>query len=307
MSSEATTATVAVQLYEAPNKKAQGDYTFFVRLSNHHDIERVLNGPGAQFNLSIPFHDNLYDDYTVVIVPDGYRQFGTFLKANAKKETSLNALLIPSQPRLVFLPWDAFQKQFPAAAAVFRLRVSEPEAHSLYDRMIQEKPLAVACLLNLVAAMSDIKLAADETPLTYLMGVLWDNTFAQDRFFGYVDPALIPLVKAAARDGQFAPEPNPGQFHAGATCSFKQIQYDFSNVQLTFHEKDTKEIGGKTCVLFEPDMDLYKDLLAHGVLEVLPNLIRKGLTLPLDVLTLRWSDTVGTDSPLFDPGYSFTS
>jgi hypothetical protein len=307
MSVEEVKAEVLVQLYQSPDKKAEGNHTFFVRLSNHYDIERVLNGPSTAFQISLPFHDNLHDDYTVVIVVDGYRQFGTYVKADAKRATQLKALLIPSQPKLVFMSWEDLAESLPAAAKVFGLRVSPADAKALYERMIQEKPLAVACLLNLVAAMGEMKLAGDATPLTFLMGVLWDNTFAQDRFFGYVDAALIPLVKAAAGDGQFAPEPNPGQFHAGATCSFKQTQYDFSNVQLTFHEKDTKEIGGVTCVLFEPDMDLYKDLLAHGVLEVLPNLVRKGLTHPLDVLTLRWSDAVGTDSPLFNPGYSYTS
>ena len=51
-------------------------------------------------------------------------------------------------------------------------------------------------------------------------------------------------------------------------------------------------------------VDLYKDLLAHGVAEVIPNLSTHGHTNPLDVLALRWIDVVQSDAPLFDPGYT---
>ena len=77
-------------------------------------------------------------------------------------------------------------------------------------------------------------------------------------------------------------------------------------MQLTFHEEDVKTIGGITCVKIEPDMDLYKDILAHGLMEVIPNLSTGGLTNPIDVLALRWIDAVQSDDPLFDPGYSLS-
>lgn len=37
-------------------------------------------------------------------------------------------------------------------------------------------------------------------------------------------------------------------------------------------------VDGLECVMLEPYMDLYKDLLDHGLLEVLPNLLTHGLT-----------------------------
>ena len=46
-----------------------------------------------------------------------------------------------------------------------------------------------------------------------------------------------------------------------------------------------------------------KEIGAHGLGEVVPNLSTGGLTNPLDVLALRWIDAVQSDEPLFDPGY----
>jgi hypothetical protein len=160
--------------------------------------------------------------------------------------------------------------------------------------------------MNLITAMNGIVIAAGKTPLDYLKAIKWEDRFAQDRFFGYIDPAMIPAVEATAKDGGFAEEKNPGVFHPGATLSYKQIEYDYSNVQLTFHQTaaDLKTIDGLECVLFEPDMDLYKELLDHGVLEVLPNLLTHGLTDPVDILSLRWLDTTDALEPPFDPGYT---
>lgn len=69
-----------------------------------------------------------------------------------------------------------------------------------------------------------------------------------------------------------------------------------SNVQLTFHENDKRTVtksDGSTvdCVIIEPDIDYYKDLLAHGVLEVLPNLITGNKTDPRQDYSLRWMAT----------------
>jgi hypothetical protein len=54
--------------------------------------------------------------------------------------------------------------------------------------------------------------------------ILWDESLAQDRFFGYADKSLVDQVRRAAADGEFSPEPNPGVFHPDATSSFKQLQ-----------------------------------------------------------------------------------
>ncbi len=154
--------------------------------------------------------------------------------------------------------------------------------------------------------MNGIGIGSGKTPLDYVKEIRWDFKFAQDRFFAYIDPAMIPAVQGASKDGGFAEGKNPGSLHPGATLSYKQTVYEYSNVQLTFHQNtaDLKTIDGVACVLFESDMDLYKDLIDHGVLEVLPNLLTHGLTDPVDILSLRWFDTTDSNETPFDPGYT---
>ena len=150
--------------------------------------------------------------------------------------------------------------------------------------------------------MKTIQLPA-KTPLDYFKEVLWDESLAQDRFFGYADRSLVDQVRMAAMEGEFAPEPSPGLFHPDATSSFKQVQFGEANVQLTFHEKDTKTIGGVQCIKVEPDIDYYKDLAAHTLLEVIPNSITHGLTDPKKVYVLRWIAGRHAGVPEFAPPY----
>jgi len=126
----------------------------------------------------------------------------------------------------------------------------------------KDKSAALPSLLNLVTAMKSIQLPS-KTPLDYFKSILWDESLAQDRFFGYADKNIVDQVRRAAMEGEFAPEPSPGLFHPDATSSYKQIQFGEANVQLTFHENDTKKIDGVNCIKVEPDIDYYKDLGAH--------------------------------------------
>ena len=111
-------------------------------------------------------------------------------------------------------------------------------------------------------------------------------------------------VRRAALDGEFAPEPNPGLFHPDATSSFKQIQFGEANVQLTFHEKNVQNIDGVACIKVEPDIDYYKDLGAHTLLEVIPNAITHGLTDSKEVYVLRWITGKHAGVPEFAPPYT---
>jgi len=57
--------------------------------------------------------------------------------------------------------------------------------------------------------------------LDYFNEILWDESLAQDRFFGYADKSIVDQVRRAAMEHEFAPEPNPGLFHPDATSSFQ--------------------------------------------------------------------------------------
>jgi hypothetical protein len=71
------------------------------------------------------------------------------------------------------------------------------------------------------------------------------------------------------------------------------VQFDVANVQLTFHGRDTATFQDENhnpvqCLKIEPDIDYYKDLGAHGLLEVIPNAVTHSLTDPMVVYMLRW-------------------
>ena len=73
---------------------------------------------------------------------------------------------------------------------------------------------------------------------------------------------------------------------------------------MTFHENDKKTINGLECVMIEPDIDYYKDLLAHALLEVVTNKVTNSLTDPRQVYVLRWIAGRHAGVPNFEPPYT---
>jgi hypothetical protein len=58
------------------------------------------------------------------------------------------------------------------------------------------------------------------------------------------------------------------------------------------------------CILVEPDLDYYKDLAAHALLEVIPNALTGGLTKPEEVYVLRWIAGRHAGVAEFNPPYT---
>jgi hypothetical protein len=302
-----TVARATIVLYDGAEQPVAEEVEVLLEIRNNFGVNQSnwVKGPVIQLNLQ--YFDGPGDDYTVTVWVKGNRGTGDFVKADPKVHQVLRFMLIPVPTKIAFRPWDELKTKYPKPAQFLALGLAgDAAAQQRYADLQAAKPASLACFMNLITAMDGIGIGGGKTPLDYLKDIHWDNTFAQDRFFGYIDPAMIPAVVATAADGGFAQEQDPGVLHPGATLSYKQTEYDYSNVQLTFHQNaaDLKMVGDLECVLFEPDMDLYRDLLDHGLLEVLPNLLTHGLTDPIDILSLRWLDTTDANEPPFDPGYA---
>ncbi len=255
----------------------------------------------SSLSLKVPFYDNFGDNYNVIVFSDGYKQAGfTPVKLAPSIPTSLDLMLIPKDghPNFAMAPWDFIKTKLPFLAS----GVSDADGKSRYEDLMEQRPLALAALLNITTAMSQIQLPQG-TPLDYLKSIRWDESLAQDRFFAYCDPQLLEQVRTAAAHGEFAAEIGPGFFHPGATASWKQVQFGEANVQLTFHENDTALIDGLPCIEVEPDIDYYKDVLAHALLEAFPNALTGGLTNPDIVYVLRWIAGRHAGNPEFNPPY----
>jgi hypothetical protein len=199
--------------------------------------------------------------------------------------------------------WAALSQNHPEYAALLRAGASDDaSAADRYGQLLENRPQVLACYFNLVTAMAQIHLPI-KTPLFYIRELIWDR-MQQDRFFAWADPALIDQVSQAAAQGQFSPEVGTAIFHSGATRSWKQIQFGEANVQLTFHENDRKTIDGVECIMVEPDIDYFKDLAAHALLEVTANTLTHSLTDPRQVYVLRWIAGRHAGIPNFEPPYT---
>jgi hypothetical protein len=281
-------ATMVVTLYDGTRQRIQGK-DFLIRIFDGFQNQLFDNfKPAPTTVFRLPYRDNLQDNCTVLASGEGHVDAGfTPVKLSLKAVASVELMLLEDKADFKFQTWDALRTNDPVISGFIATGSSEGDARAHCDNLRQNKPPALASLLNLVTAMKTIQLPL-KTPLDYFKEILWDESLAQDRFFGYADKFLADQVRRAAMEGEFAPEPNPGLFHPDATSSFKQIQFGEANVQLTFHEKDAKTIGGVPCIKVEPDIDYYKDLGAHTLLEVIPNSITHGLTDPKKVYVPPW-------------------
>jgi len=289
--------TMVVTLYDGTREPIE-DQDFLIRIFDGFQNQLFDDfKPAPTTVFSLPFRDNLQDNCIVVATGKGHVDAGfSPVKLSPKAVAMVDLMLLQDDADFQFQTWAALGRNDPVISSFISVGSTDADAETHYDNLRETKPAALASLLNLARAMKAIQLP-NNTPLDYFKEILWDESLAQDRFFGYADKSIVDQVRRAAMEHEFAPEPNPGLFHPDATSSFKQVQFGEANVQLTFHEKDTKKIDGVDCIKVEPDIDYFQDLGAHTLLEVIPNSITHGLTDPKKVYVLRWMPAATPVSP----------
>ena len=303
-----TKARVRLMIYDGARRPFSQKQSVLLRVHNGQttdSVSKTINtksmDEGVVF-LNVDFFDNFADNYTVLVSADGYRDAGFFpVKVSPRALADVSVMLIPNDSSFEFDSWDVLVANHPKTAQFLSLTPAIQNASDNYAKSVEDHPRETACLLNLATAMSQIFLA-NGTPLDYFRSIEW-ATLAEDRSFGYAVPELVSEVKADVPKNLFAPEIDPSFFHGDSTSSFKEIRFGEANVQLTFHENDKKSIGSESCVRVEPDIDYYKDLAAHAILEVLYNKITNSLTDPAQVYVLRWIAGKHAGLPEFDPPY----
>jgi hypothetical protein len=276
---------------------------------NHNVVSRDFHKNASVFFQALPFFDNLGDNYTFLASADGYKDAGFFpVQINPEVVQTVNLMILPKSNAFNFAnaTWNKLGASKPKAKALFAKGAADDAAAATRYGNLQETSGGeiLACLLNITTAMDQIQLPQG-TVLDYFKAVIWDaqgdSAMAQDRFYAWVDPAIISQVEQAKVQGEFTDA--PFALHAGATRSYKQIEFGEANVQLTFHEKDTLMIDGMNCVKIEPDIDYYRDAGAHLLLEVAVNAFGS-LTDPRAVYVLRWIAGQRAGIPEFDPLYT---
>lgn len=301
------TSQLQVNIYDGTRQAISGDVPILYTITdgNNKCLVRQEYPPSTVFD--VPFYDNSGDNYTVLAFADGYDQAGfTPVKCSPGVHQMLDVMLLKKDAAFNFAgaQWDKLAAANPLLSGILAHGATDDAAaRDRYAQLMENQAPVLACLLNITTAMAAIQLRTG-SPLGYFKELIWDDTMAQDRFFGYADPALYDEVKLAASHGVFSREADFALFHAGATDSYKQIQFGEANVQLTFHADDTKVIDGLTCIKMEPDIDYYQDLAAHALLEVVTNAISGSLTDPRQVYVLRWIAGRHAGVADFDPPYA---
>lgn len=264
-----------------------------------------VNASGIRIT-DLPFFNNFGDNYAVVASADGYQQAGFHpVAVSPTRPAVVDIMLLKKDATFNFrnARWSLLNQGHPAYAGLLRAGAADDaSAADRYGQLLENRPQVLACYFNLVTAMSQILLPV-KTPLDYLRELIWED-MQQDRFFAWGDPALIDQVVQAAEQGAFSPEVGTAMFHPGATRSWKQIQFGEANVQLTFHENDRRTIDGVDCIKVEPDIDYFKDLGAHALLEVVTNTLTHSLTDPRQVYVLRWIAGRHAGVSSFEPPYT---
>ncbi len=275
-----------------------------VQSRDFHDESNVLF-------TGLPLFNNFGDNYTFLASADGYKDAGFVpVKLAANVNQLVELMLIPKSNQLNFADatWKALDKSRPALKALFANGASSDQAAAQRygDIMEDQGGVILACLLNITTAMGQIQLPR-QTPLDYIKRIVWDRegdfALAQDRFFAWADPELKKQIEQAKLQHPPKFADAPFVLHPGATSSYKEIEFGEANVQLTFHENNQLKIDGVNCVLVEPDIDYFKDLLNHLLLEVVVNAFGS-LTDPRTVCVLRWIAGRRAGIPEFDPLYT---
>jgi len=284
---------------------------YTVRDGNQQTQHRRFHKQSSVFLSGLPLFNNFGDNYTFLVAAEGYKDAGFFpVKLAANVDMGVDLMLIPASNAFSFAnaTWKALGKSRPELKYLLAQgAASSAEAATRYGNIMEDAGGAIlACLLNITTAMQQVPLGK-KTPFDYLKQVIWDRTgefaMAQDRFFAWADVNLIKQLDQAVQQPKPAFANAPFGLHPGATRSYKQIEFGEANVQLTFHEGNRQNIGGVDCVIVEPDIDYFKDIAAHLIMEVLVNAFGS-LTDPRQVYVLRWIAGRRAGVPEFDPLYT---
>ena len=306
------TGAIQVNIVDGSRQPLAADRDSLLRvLDGRHQqiIAPWVTGPSVHVT-DLPYHDNPDDDYTVFVHSKGYNDGAVFPVPLKEGQTvTANVMLLPNDGEFHFQPWADIQSVDPRILQLLINGAADPGQR--YSDAMEAKNLELGALLNIGTAIRDIPLDDGSSPLDYYWEVMW-NMLAPDRFWAWAEVGLADRIKKMADLHAFAEENDPAHWHpatdtiTAATRSWKQTRFDVCNVQMTFHEGTTAirtAPDGRqvSCVVAEPDIDYYKDLLAHGLLEVLPNAITKGKTDPRIVYQMRWMAYLQEGLPAFNP------
>mgnify|MGYP001046544197 CR=1 FL=1 len=232
--------------------------------------------------------------FAVLASAKGFEDAGASLVRVADNQTShVHLMLLRRQSTFQFVRWDGLGARPSLRRFLMGFETDAAKVGTRYAELLEFQRDALASLLNIAAALELLPLQNPtlgfEHGLDYLTAIEWGEGVRRDRFFALASDALLTDVKNTGKD-MFEPEPLPHIFHPGASESYKQIQFDEANLQITFHNRFINPATSETLIRVELDMDYYRDLVSHALLEVVPNTLSMGQrkTSPRQIYVMRW-------------------
>ncbi len=307
----AQTGTLVVTIYDGTRKPLPAA-SVLIRIFDGNQKELVsgfYKGQAVRFE-GLPVRDNFSDWLRVVASAKGYNTAGVVaIKLSAGKTAKASIMLLPKDGQFVFEPWSHLRQNYSQLADLLAHGADgNDEAQSRYDQLIADDPAAMAAVLNITTAGNQIELGGRKFT-SYFKELIWqeqrlewrmhrmvdfnpandsEHAMRHDRFWAWADRSLVSQVRQSVKQGRLFNELGYQYFHPLATSSFKERAMSEGHIHVSFYEKSTRKIDGVECVLLEIHLDLYQDLLAHGLLEVLPNTTTGSVTEPEDAYQLRW-------------------
>src|SRR5688572_19503459 len=181
---------------------------------------------------NLPVQDNLDDRFTVLVSAKDHADAGfTPVRIQADTTHALNLMMLQRAADFTFDPFASVKGDEHLHTFLCGKNPAQPaDAEAEYDELQQKNKPALACLLNIAAALNQVTLAAHEDleidPLASFKAL---ESAHQDRIFAWVDARLEKQIAAtaqtAANSGVTRFVKAPAGMHEGATVSYKQTDF----------------------------------------------------------------------------------
>ncbi len=147
-----------LRIFDGSRRPFSEPAKFLVTVTDGHQVQHERNYfESSDITFELPFFNNSGDRYSVVVWADGYRQAGfapVLLSANYVK--TLDIMLVPDDARFSFAQarWSTVRMRYPFIGN----DLDNVGAEARYENFMESSQKALACLLNLGEAMSQITL-----------------------------------------------------------------------------------------------------------------------------------------------------
>src|ERR1700736_262344 len=168
------TGSILINIVDGTRKPLPGAVKWSGRVhdSRPPDQWQLLNFDGAGSAVVVKelrWFNNLFDDYTVIVNAKGYEDAGWMpVRISPARPGTVDLMLMQKGADLNFggADWKALNSLRPRFAQIISAGIGD--AASRYSNLIeQSEGLLLACLLNLLTAMSQITLPSEKSPLDY--------------------------------------------------------------------------------------------------------------------------------------------